>query len=172
YIETARAAPDAIVPLERAVAAQFPNVSAIAVKDVLDQLGTVVAAVAVALRATALVALITGMLVLAGAIAAGQRRRVYQAVLLKVLGATRGMVTRAFLYEFATMGLVTAVIAIAIGTIAADFVLTEAMQADFVFVPSVALAAGLIGAAITLIIGYAGTWRALGAKPAPYLSNE
>ena len=63
-------------------------------------------------------------------------------------------------------------IAIAIGTVAADFVLTRAMQADFVFVPGVALGPGLIGAAITLIVGYAGTWRALGAKPAPYLANE
>ncbi len=172
YIETARASPDAIVPLERAVAAQFPNVSAIAVKDVLDQLGTIVAAVAVALRATAAVALVAGVLVLAGAVAAGQRRRVYQAVLLKVLGATRGTVTRAFLYEFAAMGLVTAALAIAIGTVAADYVMTRAMQADFVFVPGAALASGLIGTLITLIIGFAGTWRALGAKPAPYLANE
>jgi len=172
YIVTARADPGAIVPLERAVAAQFPNVSAIAVKDVLDQLGTVVAAVAAALRATALVALIAGILVLAGAVAAGQRRRIYQAVLLKVLGATRGTVTRAFLYEFAALGIVTAIIAIAVGTVAADFVMTSAMQADFVFVPGVALAAGLLGAAITTMIGYAGTWRALGAKPSPYLSNE
>jgi putative ABC transport system permease protein len=132
----------------------------------------VVAAVAIALRMTAAVALIAGVLVLAGAVAAGQRRRIYQAVLLKVLGATRRTQTRVFLYEFATMGLVTAVIAIMIGTVAADYVMTQAMQADFVFVPGVALAAGLIGAAVTLIIGYAGTWRALGAKPAPYLANE
>jgi putative ABC transport system permease protein len=172
YIETARAAPDAIVPLERAVAAQFPNVSAIAVRDVLAQLGEIVAAVAIALRATAAVALIAGILVLAGAVAAGQRRRVYQAVLLKVLGATRGTVTRAFLIEFAAMGLATAAIAIVIGTIAANYVMTRAMQADFVFVPGVALGSGLIGVAITLIIGYAGTWRALGARPAPYLANE
>jgi putative ABC transport system permease protein len=172
YIETARAMPEAMLPLERAVAAQFPNVSAIAVRDVLAQLGEIVAAVAIALRATAAVALIAGILVLAGAVAAGQRRRVYQAVLLKVLGATRGTVTRAFLIEFAAMGLATAIIAIVIGTIAADYVMTRAMQADFVFVPGAALVSGLIGAAITLIIGYAGTWRALGAKPAPYLANE
>jgi putative ABC transport system permease protein len=172
YIETARATPAAALPLERAVAAQFPNVSAIAVKDVLAQLGDIVAAVAIALRATAAVALIAGVLVLAGAVAAGQRRRVYRAVLLKVLGATRGTVTRAFLIEFAAMGLATAIIAIAIGTIAADFVLTRAMQADFVFAPAAAMVSGLIGAAITLIIGYAGTWRALGARPAPYLANE
>jgi putative ABC transport system permease protein len=172
YIETARATPEAAAPLERAVAAQFPNVSAIAVRDVLAQLGEVVAAVAVALRATAAVALVAGVLVLAGAVAAGQRRRVYQAVLLKVLGATRATVTRAFLYEFAAIGLVTALIAIVIGAIAADFVLTQAMQADFVFVPSVALAAGLLGAALTVAVGYVGTWRALGARPARYLANE
>lgn len=172
WIETARATSGAMLPLERAVAAQFPNVSAIAVRDVLSQLGGVVAAVAIALRLTAAVALIAGMLVLAGAVAAGQRRRRYQAVLLKVLGATRGTVTRVFLYEFATMGLVTAAIAIVIGTVAANYVMTEAMQADFVFVPGVALASGLIGTAVTLMIGYAGTWRALGTKPAPYLANE
>ncbi|HEX4055074.1 MAG TPA: FtsX-like permease family protein, partial [Tepidisphaeraceae bacterium] len=172
FIETARAAPGAELPLERAVAAQFPNVTAIAVKDVLAQLGAVVAAVAIALRATAAVALVAGVLVLAGAVAAGQRRRIYQAVLFKVLGATRGTMTRAFLIEFAVMGSVTAIIAIAIGTVAADFVLTRAMQADFVFAPAAALVSGLIGAAITLIIGYAGTWRALGARPAPYLASE
>ncbi len=172
YIETARAAPSSELPLERAVAAQFPNVTAIAVKDVLLQLGDIVAAVAIALRATAAVALIAGILVLAGAVAAGQRRRIYTAVLLKVLGATRGTLTRAFLYEFAAMGLATAAIAIMLGTIAADFVLSRAMQADFVFAPGAALVSGLIGALITLIIGYVGTWRALGARPAPYLANE
>ncbi len=172
YIETARATSSAMLPLERAVAAQFPNVSAIAVRDVLSQLGEVVAAVAIALRAHRGGSADHRDLVLAGAVAAGQRRRRYQAVLLKVLGATRGTLTRVFLYEFATMGLVTAVIAIIIGTVAANYVMTRAMQADFVFVPSVALASGLIGTAVTLIIGYAGTWRALGTKPAPYLANE
>jgi putative ABC transport system permease protein len=172
FIATARASPGAELPLERAVAAQFPNVTAIAVRDVLARLGDIVAAVAIALRATAAVALVAGILVLAGAVAAGQRRRLYQAVLLKVLGATRGTITRAFLIEFAALGLVTAVIAIAIGTVAADFVMTRAMQADFVFAPVAALASGLLGVAITLIIGYAGTWRALGARPAPYLANE
>jgi putative ABC transport system permease protein len=172
YIETARASPAALVPLERAVAAQFPTVSAIAVRDVLEQLGQVVAAVAIALRVTAMVALVAGILVLAGAVAAGQRRRVYQAVLLKVLGASRATMTRAFLYEFAALGIVTALIAIAVGTVAADLVLTRAMQADFVFAPKAALTAGLLGAVLTVAIGYIGTWRALNARPARYLANE
>jgi putative ABC transport system permease protein len=172
YIVTARTTPAAEAPLERLVAAQFPNISSIPVRQVLDRVGGIVAAVAIALRATAAVALIAGMLVLAGAVAAGQRRRIYQAVLLKVLGATRGMVTRAFLIEFGLLGTITAAIAIGVGTIAADFVLTRAMRADFVFAPRVAIGAGLVGAILTLAIGYVGTFRALGARPAPYLSNE
>ena len=172
YIETVRATQQAELPLERAIAAQFPNVSAISVRDVLAQLGEIVAGVAIALRATAGVALIAGVLVLAGAVAAGQRRRIYEAVILKVLGATRGTVTRAFLIEFAVLGVATALIAIAIGTGAAWFVVERAMRAEFVFAPGVAVATGLIGAVITMIVGYAGTWRALGARPAPYLATE
>jgi putative ABC transport system permease protein len=172
YIVTARTTEGAQAPLERAVAAQFPNISAIPVRQVIDQLGGIVAAVAIAVRATAGVALLAGFLVLAGAVVAGQRRRVYEAVLLKVLGATRGMVTGAFLIEFALLGIATAAISIAVGTVAADFVLTRAMHADFVFAPGVAAASGLLGALMTMIIGYAGTWRALGARPGPYLANE
>jgi putative ABC transport system permease protein len=172
FIVTAHATPEAEPILERAVAERFPNVSAIPVRDVLAQLGEIVGAVAIALRATASVALLAGILVLAGAVAAGQRRRVYEAVLLKVLGATRGAVTRAFLIEFALLGLATAIVAIAVGTLAADYVVAGAMGARFEFAPLVAAATGLIGAIATVAIGYAGTWRALGARPAPYLANE
>ena len=170
FIATVRAIPEPQAPLERAVAAQFPNVSAIPVRDVLAQLGEIVAAVALALRAIAGVALLAGVLVLAGAVAAGQRRRIYEAVLLKVLGASRATVTRAFLIEFALLGGATALIAIVIGTLAADFVMTRAMRAEFEFAPVASpLATALIGAVLTLVIGYIGTWRALGgARPAPY----
>ncbi len=172
YIVTARATPGAELTLERAVAAQFPSVSAIPVRDVLAQLGAVVAAIAIALRATAALALIAGILVLAGAVAAGRRRRIYEAVLLKVLGATRSALTRLFLIEFAVLGFATALIALGIGTLAAYFVLEDGMGAGFVFAPGVALATAILGVIVTSLIGYAGTWNALGARPARYLANE
>ena len=59
------------------------------------------------------------MLVLAGAIAAGRKRRVYDAVVLKVLGATRLMVLQAFLLEYCILGAATGLTAAVIGTIAA-----------------------------------------------------
>ena len=73
----------------RQVTERFPNVSAIPVRDALQTVGRVVGLIGVAVRLTALVTLAAGALVLGGAIAASHRRRVYDAVVLKVLGATR-----------------------------------------------------------------------------------
>ncbi len=171
-IATARTAPANEAALERAVTDRFPNVSAIAVKDALQSLAGIVDAVAAALTAVAAVALAAGALVLGGAIAAGHRRRIYEAVVLKVLGATRGDVTRVFLIEYGLLGIAASALAAAIGTLAAWLVLTRVMHAPFAFLPG-AVAATAVGATLfTLAAGYAGTWRALGAKAAPYLRNE
>jgi putative ABC transport system permease protein len=93
-------------------------------------------------------------------------------VVLKVLGATRSDVTRAFLIEYGILGLTTAAIAAALGTLAAYLVLTRVMHQDWVFMPGALVSTALIAAALTLGIGYAGTWKALGAKAAPFLRNE
>ena len=85
--------------LVRAVTERFPNVSAIHVREALAAVDRVVGTIGDAVRLTALVTLAAGMLVLGGAVAAGHHRRVYDAVVLKVLGATRGAIARAFLIE-------------------------------------------------------------------------
>jgi len=172
HIATARVPPNEETALERAVTDRFPNVSAIPVKDALAALSQIIGAIATALRATAAITLIAGTLVLAGAVAAGHHRRVYEAVVLKVLGATRRDVTRAFLIEYGLLGLATAVLAAALGTVAAYLVLTRIMHQDWTFLPGATLSTALLATLLTLAVGYAGTWRALGAKAAPYLRNE
>jgi putative ABC transport system permease protein len=125
-----------------------------------------------AVRVVASVTLVAGVLVLGGAIAAGHRRRVYDSVLLKVLGATRGFVAGVFLVEHLLLGLVTAGLAAGIGTLAAWALVTGPMNAGWTFLPGPLLltAAGAVG--LTILLGLAGTWRALGTKPAPYLRGE
>jgi len=125
-----------------------------------------------AVRLTALVTIAAGTLVLGGAIAAGHHRRVYDAVVLKVLGATRGAITRAFLIEHALLGVLSALIAGALGTVAAYFVVSRLMKTDWVFLPAPLLWTVALATLLTLILGFAGTWRALGAAPASYLRNE
>jgi putative ABC transport system permease protein len=172
FIATARTAPGAEEALERAVTDRFPTVSAIRVKEALAAIGRILAEVAGAVRLTAAITLLAGVLVLAGAVAAGHRRRVYDAVVLKVLGATRRDVGRAFLLEYGLLGLVTATIAGAAGTLAAWLLLTRIMRSPWIFLPGAVLSTALIATIITLVLGFAGTWRALGAMPAPLLRDE
>jgi putative ABC transport system permease protein len=142
------------------------------VREALAAVDRVVRMVGTAVRLTALATLAIGILVLGGAIAAGHRRRVADAVVLKVLGATRGIVARVFLIEHGLLGGLAALVAGAFGTAAAWGVVTRLMRLDWVFLPGPLLATLGLGVAIALGFGFIGTWAALGAAPAPYLRNE
>jgi putative ABC transport system permease protein len=156
----------------RRVTAQFPNISAIHVREALAAVGRVVGLIGDAVRLTALVTLAAGALVLGGAIAAGHRRRVYDAVVLKVLGATRGAILSSFLVEHGLLGALAGLLSAGLGTLAAYFLVTRLMGADWVFLPAPLLWTVAIAIVLSLTLGFAGTWRALGAKAAPYLRNE
>jgi putative ABC transport system permease protein len=158
--------------LVQRVTGQFPNVSAIHVREALAAVSRVVGLIGDAVRLTSLVALAAGALVLGGAIAAGHRRRVYDAVVLKVLGATRGAILSSFLIEYGLSGALAGAVAAAVGTIAAYFLVTRLMDAEWVFLPAPLLWTVALAALLTVILGLAGTWRALGAKAAPLLRNE
>ncbi|HTZ35928.1 MAG TPA: FtsX-like permease family protein, partial [Stellaceae bacterium] len=150
----------------------YPNVSAIPVRDALDAVEHIVAAIGTAIRLAALVTLVAGALVLAGAIAADYRQRVYDAVVLKVLGATRRTIAAAFLLEYGLMGLVGAAVAALLGSGVAWLLVTRPLDAEWSFAPG-RLAVLLVAAVgVTMAIGFAGTWRALGAAAAPELRHE
>ncbi|MDE2227466.1 MAG: FtsX-like permease family protein [Alphaproteobacteria bacterium] len=171
FVATARTAPADEPALVAAVTDRFANVSAISVRDALATVGRVIDAIAAALAAAAAVTLGAGVLVLAGAIAAGRRRRLYESVMLKVLGAGRGRILATFAVEYGLMGLASAALAAAVGTAAGWLVLTRVMHADWAFLPGrIALTLGLAVLAV-LALGYAGTWRALMAPAAPYLRD-
>ena len=172
HIAAVYAEPEAEMRLLAAVNNALPNVSGVRVRDALESAAGILETIGVALRSTAAVTLLAGLLVLAGAIAAGHRRRVYDAVVLKVLGATRGRVLRAFLLEYGLLGLVTAAIAAVLGAIVAWAVLTLAMGSPWTFLPGTAIGTALLCLAVMLLFGFVGTWRAMRQKPAALLRNE
>jgi putative ABC transport system permease protein len=157
--------------LERAVTAAFPNISSIRVKRALATARNTVEGIAAAARVTAGLTLIAGTLVLAGAILATQRRRTYDAVVLKVLGAKRSDVMRALLAEFALSGAAAAIVAAIVGTGCAWLLVAFYMKVEFVIMPGTLVATVLGASAAVALLGLAGTWRALGQKAAPLLRN-
>jgi putative ABC transport system permease protein len=166
-------APRSVEPaIEHLVNKDFPDITMIGVRDALATVDGLIGQIGVAVRLTAAVALVAGTLVLAGAIAAGERRRVYDAVVLKVLGATRAAITRAFLVEHGLLGLMAAAVAIALGSLAAWAIVVPVMDLHWRFSITAALGVAVIATVITLAFGMAGTWRALGQRAAPLLRNE
>ena len=145
--------------LLRDVAVAYPSVTSIRVKDALDAVSGVVAQLATAIRGAASVALIASVLVLAGALAAGQEARLYDAVVLKTLGATRARLLAAFLLEYGIIGLATATFGVLAGAAAAYGVVAKVMSLDFVWLWPQALAAAVGALATTVVLGLLGTWR-------------
>ncbi|MBO0332073.1 FtsX-like permease family protein [Sneathiella sp. CAU 1612] len=172
HLATARADGDAENKLFSAITNKFANVSVIRMKEALQTVSRILEQLSSAVSAISSITLVTGVLVLAGAFAAGHRKRVYDAVILKVLGATRKDIFATFLLEYALLGLVTSVIAAATGWFAAYMVITDILEAKWISLPFTIVATILISVLVTLLFGLLGSWRALGTKVAPALRSD
>jgi len=157
--------------IERVVAQRFDNVTTIRVREVLEAAASILDSIGGAAQATTAITVVAGGLVLAGAIAAGRRRRVYDAVVFKVMGATRPRLAGMFLIEYGLLGLVAGLIAAVIGSLAAWGVVTVLMDATWAFRPD--RVAGILVVCVLLaqVVGFAGTGRALRQPAAPWLRN-
>lgn len=155
--------------LIREMARTYPSVTALGVREALDQALSLVEKLSTAVRAASAVTLTTALLVLAGALAAGQRARIYDAVVLRSLGATRRLLTGAYLVEFVTLGAATALFAIGAGSLAAWAIVTQLMSLDFSWNPGPMAVVLALGCFLTIALGLAATFRVLGEKPARVL---
>lgn len=158
--------------VEKAVTDALPNVSAIPIRNALLMVRTIIAETAKIVRAAAALTLVAGVLVLAGAVAAGQRRRIYETVVFKVLGAEIALLWRAFFIEFGLLGLSAGGVAIVVGCAAAWVILETRLLTPWTFAPG-ALLTVLAGCLlVSWLIGFFAVWQALRSKAAPYLHDE
>jgi putative ABC transport system permease protein len=153
------------------VADAFSMVTSVRVREVMETIGSVVTNLALAIRGASAVTLISAILVLGGALAAGHRHRVYDAVILKTLGATRARLLAAYALEYLMIGLATAVFGVIAGSVAAYFIVTRLMTLSFVWEAGSATGVVLAALVVTVGLGLAGTLLALNQKPASVLRN-
>jgi putative ABC transport system permease protein len=156
----------------RAVTDRFPNASAIGVRSVLGGVSRTLERLSGAFRAMAGVALLSGFLVLAGAVSADQHGRIRDAVIFKVCGATRRNLLTAFAAEFLLLGLAAGAISALVGSLAAWGILVKLMDTSFILPAGTVLATLATGIGLTLVLGLVGTWKALGQKPAAWLRED
>jgi len=155
----------------RQVADAFPMVTSVRVREALETIGTVVTNLALAIRGASAVTLISAILVLGGALAAGHRHRVYDAVILKTLGATRVRLLGAYALEYLMIGFATAIFGVISGSVAAWLIVTRLMTLTFVWQAGSAAAVVAAALLVTVGLGLAGTLLALNQKPATVLRN-
>ncbi|MEM9011547.1 MAG: FtsX-like permease family protein [Pseudomonadota bacterium] len=158
--------------LLRSLAGTFPNISAVRVRDAIDRVTEALGSIAAATSWGAAATLFTGFVVLIGAAAAGVRRRVFEAAVLKALGAVRGRILASFALRSAILGASAGTVAIVAGGIAGWAVMTFVMDAGYSFEPISAVAIVVGGALASLLAGLGFALRPLAARPARVLRSR
>lgn len=172
YVATVRVPPQEEVAFQTAVVAAFPNVTAINIGEVLDSFARVLDRLSLAIRGVALFCLMTGALVMAAALAATRYRRLYEAVILKALGATRGLIARSFAAEYALLGCVAGVIGVALASVFSWVILRYILDLPWSLEwPLLAVGLGCT-VLLTLLVGFLSTYRILGQPPLTVLRHE
>lgn len=169
WIATIYAEPEAEARILRDIAGDFPNITAIRVRDAIDQVSEILAGVAAAITYGASATLVTGAVVLIGAAAAGTKARTYEASILKTVGASRATILGSFALRWAILGLTSGLVAVFAGAAAGWGVSVFIMDTSFRFAPGSALAIIVGGVALTLVAGIAFAWGPLAARPAQIL---
>ncbi|MFD2740508.1 ABC transporter permease [Sulfitobacter aestuarii] len=169
YISTVYAEEQAEAAILRDLAQAYPNITAIRVRDALDRVAEVLSGLAAATSYGALATLLTGFVVLIGAAAAGAEARLFEAALLKTLGASRRDIAASFLLRAALIGGFAGLVALGAGITGGWAVSRYVMETDYTVIWSSALMIVFGGIAATMLAGLGFAWKALGARPARIL---
>jgi putative ABC transport system permease protein len=172
WVATARVPPGDEPKLQNAVVGAFPNVTAVPLRDVLERAGVVLGQIAVAVRLVAFFTLGTGLVVMAGALAATRSQRLYESVVLRTLGATRGVVASAFAVEYGLLGVAAGGGGGALAVVLAWIVVRWVLDAPWTFDAAPLLLGVAATVGLALVIGFLTTFRLLGQKPFPVLRRE
>jgi putative ABC transport system permease protein len=157
--------------LLRDLVREFPSSSVIEVGPLLTQARDILGQVSMAILAAAGVAVLAGIAVLLGAIAAARAARLYDTVILRVLGASRMQLLALQLAEFGLLAALLAIVALGLGTALAWLVIVQ--QFEFEWLPDWPQILAVLGAGVALVLTFAlaASLPLLRARPARALRS-
>lgn len=172
YIATAKVPPKEEIPLQQAIVAAMPNVTAIHVGDVLDNIAKIFRQLAMGIQALALLCLITGAMVMIAAISINRYRRLRELAILKALGGSRGLLLFSLGTEFGLIGGFAGLVGLGLGCLLSWSILQFFFDLTWTMNLPVLFAGLLMTVLLTLITGFLGTYRLLGLPPLSVLRQE
>lgn len=164
-LAAARVPEDHEASLQTRVVKAYPNVGVLRIRPLLERVAETLGRIAFAVRMLGGFTILTGIAILAGAVAASSLRRSGEAALLKVLGITRRGVALLFVVEFGLLGLVAGLLG-GVGALLLSWVFLS-VGLDMRGVPNLlSLPIAALGAALLAILaGLGSSARALRASP-------
>lgn len=158
--------------IQTEVTAEFPNITIIDVTQVAKKVARVLDLISTVARALAVLMLASSLLVLAASLLAGRQGRQRDLALLRTLGASHRTLVASLAWEFMLLGGSSALVAAILARILADQYARRVLDLPSSANPWVAPMLLILAATLTLIVGLAGSWKALKAKPLDVLRSE
>ena len=151
--------------VQSAVVEALPNVTALGTRDIIETVETVVGKLLTLVDFMSAFAIASGLFILAGAVASTKFRRLREAAILKTLGAKRRVVAGILGYEYATLGLVAALVGVGLSVALSWGVMSYIVKADWHLRLGPLGGAGLLAVLLTVATGLLASWDVLQNKP-------
>jgi putative ABC transport system permease protein len=169
YVGTIKSTNETEAANYQAITRTYPNITTLRLKEVLENVQVLLEQIKGAIDVMASITIVAGILVLSGAIAAGHKGRIYDSALLKVVGATRKDILKAYIFEFIILGVATGVVAIILGSVAAYGIVVGIMEMQWIFSLDIPLLTVIAAIIITMSIGMFSIYKAMSVRPAQVL---
>lgn len=153
WLATVIAPPESEADLQRAISKKFPNISMVRVSEAVKSIQDILGQMVMAVRVMAILALITGIFVLAGALMASRSQRAYDVVILKVMGAPQSLLVKGLCLEFALLGFIAAGLAGSLGLMISWGIMEPLMDLGWTFYPGTASIIILSGVGVIFVVG-------------------
>ncbi|MCU0234399.1 MAG: FtsX-like permease family protein [Thermoanaerobaculales bacterium] len=154
------------------LAAAYPNVTLLRLREILTKIVAVISRLGFAVRLLGAFTVLAGVAILAGAVSASALRRGREAALLKALGMTRAQVAAAFAVEYALVGLVAGLLG-ALGGVAMAWLVTRVgFEMPWAWSPGAPAAAVVLTVVLSVAAGLAASARALAVRPLAVLRQS
>lgn len=154
------------------VGEHYPGVTVVSIGDVMRTVQDILNRIGLVIRFIASFSIVAGLIIMSGAIAATKFRRIREAAMFKVLGATRGTVARIFAIEYGVVGLAAGLVGALSASLAAGALLNLILQTNYLIRPWI-IVVGMIGTALlTIVTGFVSSIDILNRKPLVVLREE
>ncbi|MDH3403975.1 MAG: FtsX-like permease family protein [Acidobacteriota bacterium] len=158
--------------VQDALAASFPNVTLLRIRQILDRIAAILERLAVGVRFLGGFTVLAGLVILASAVSAAAGQRGRETALLKTLGMTRRQIVAQSAIEHLLIGLIAAAVGAAGGNLLAWAVLTRGMELEWAFDPATTVGAVALCVALTTATALCAAWPALRTRPLAVLSER